>query len=188
MNSPDSKKHHVYPASMAVFLDSGLRKLSQDPARILEGLIRKGDAAADIGCGPGFFTLKMAEMAGEAGKVYACDIQEKMLDMARKKAEKCGIKNIFIIKSAGNGTGIKDKLDFALCFGVAHEMPDAAAFFRELSCLMKKGGRVLFVEPKSRVSADEFKKSIGTAVSAGFSACEKKDVSHSRAVVMEKQI
>jgi len=41
----------------------------------------------DIGCGPGFFTLAMAEMAGPGGRVIAIDMQQEMLDLVTKKAK-----------------------------------------------------------------------------------------------------
>ena len=36
----------------------------------------------DIGCGPGFFTLPMAELTGKDGLVIAVDIQDEMLKMS----------------------------------------------------------------------------------------------------------
>jgi ubiquinone/menaquinone biosynthesis C-methylase UbiE len=32
---------------------------------------------ADLGCGPGFFTIEMAKMVGNNGKVTAVDLQER---------------------------------------------------------------------------------------------------------------
>lgn len=187
MSSQNSKKHHVYPASMAVFLDNGLRKLSQDPEKILAGLIKPGDACADIGCGPGFFTVEMAKMAGPQGGVFACDVQQEMLDMTVKKAAKRGLKNIIPAKSTEGDIGLKDKIDFALCFGVVHETGDPAAFFRQLSDVMNPGGKVLFVEPQSQVSEDEFKTSIDAASAAGLRSAERRNAAYSRAVVLVRR-
>ncbi len=39
---------------------------------------------ADIGCGPGFFTIPIAKMVFD-GKVYALDIQKEMLDAVREE-------------------------------------------------------------------------------------------------------
>lgn len=44
--------------------------------------------AMDIGCGPGFFTLAMARMAGPEGKVIAIDMQQEMLDLVKKKSDR----------------------------------------------------------------------------------------------------
>ena len=45
----------------------------------------------DLGCGPGVFTLPMAEITGSSGKVIAVDVQEKMLEKVKKKAISAGL-------------------------------------------------------------------------------------------------
>jgi len=49
--------------------------------------IEPGMAVGDIGCGSGMYTFMLADLAGPQGKVYALDIQEKVLDILRKKME-----------------------------------------------------------------------------------------------------
>jgi ubiquinone/menaquinone biosynthesis C-methylase UbiE len=39
----------------------------------------------DFGCGPGFFTLPMAQMVGASGHVMAVDLQAEMLEKPREK-------------------------------------------------------------------------------------------------------
>lgn len=48
--------------------------------------IHKGDAAIDIGCGPGFFTMEMAKLTGDGGQVLAIDLQKEMLAKVAHKA------------------------------------------------------------------------------------------------------
>ncbi len=48
---------------------------------------KEGDDHPGGGCGPGFFTLDMADMAGETGRVIACDLQEGMLHKVRDKVQ-----------------------------------------------------------------------------------------------------
>ena len=46
----------------------------QDPEAILRSAgIGKGMTVADRGCGPGFFTLPLASMMGDSGRVFAVD-------------------------------------------------------------------------------------------------------------------
>lgn len=178
-------QERVFPAWLSFFLDNGLRKLRQDPEKILKGLIREGDTAADIGCGPGYFTFTMAEMAGAGGRAIACDVQEKMLAIVAKKRARTGPGiNIEMIRAVPGGTGIKDKLDFALCFAVVHEMPDIPGFFRELAGLLKPGGRALFAEPAGHVSESGFKNSLQAAAEAGLKTVETRNISGSRAVLL----
>src|SRR5437879_1959682 len=45
--------------------------------------VAKGSTVADIGAGVGYFTWRLAERVGPAGKVYGNDIEPRMLDMLR---------------------------------------------------------------------------------------------------------
>ena len=78
---------HVFPAQRSWSLLFG-RGLIHNPGKILNGLIRGGDSVVDIGCGPGFFTPTLSYMAGMAGKVFAVDLQQEMLDRAKVIVDK----------------------------------------------------------------------------------------------------
>jgi 2-polyprenyl-3-methyl-5-hydroxy-6-metoxy-1,4-benzoquinol methylase len=177
--------HEVFPAWRSWVLDNVFRKLYHNPKKILQGLIKPGDTAADIGCGPGFFTITMAHMAGQGGTVMACDLQDEMLGKVRKKAEKQEIRNIVYIKSEKDKVNISGKLDFALCFYIVHEVPDSLAFFKEIAEHMKKGGKVLFAEPGFAVDDAEFNTSIENAKKAGFEVTEQQKIPGSKAVLLQ---
>ena len=76
----------VCPYQMAFMLDNWIRRLFQNPVKLLADYIREGNTVVDLGCGPGFFTIDMAEMVGSTGQVIAVDLQPGMLDRVRKKA------------------------------------------------------------------------------------------------------
>src|SRR5512138_1264458 len=78
-------------AWLSFTLTNILRRLAHDPVRILGPFVKDGDTVLDVGCGPGFFTVPMARLVGPLGRVVAVDIQEKMLEKARRKAEKAGV-------------------------------------------------------------------------------------------------
>ena len=82
-----SDGNRVCPVSLAGGLDSGIRKLLQNPGRILNAHVREGMTVLDLGCGPGFFSVEMARRVGESGSVIAVDLQEGMLERLRKKLE-----------------------------------------------------------------------------------------------------
>src|SRR6266404_1302970 len=61
------------------------RESEEAPDRALDAIaLKKGDVVADIGAGVGYFTWRMAERVGPAGKVYASDIQPGMLEQLKK--------------------------------------------------------------------------------------------------------
>ena len=58
---------------------SEARQETLKPEELLRSLgLRAGQTIADIGCGPGFFTVPAARIVGEDGHVYAADIQGDM--------------------------------------------------------------------------------------------------------------
>ena len=141
---------HVCPAEHSGWLTMWGRKLFNNPRRVLGGLVGSGDTAVDLGCGPGFFTLPLAEMVGESGRVIAVDIQEEMLARLRARAEKADLLRRIQPHLAGTESiGIAGPADFALAFWMVHEVPDRDWFLREVFGILRPDGRFLLVEPTS---------------------------------------
>ena len=162
-----------------------MRRLISDPKRILRGLVAEGDHALDLGCGPGFFTLPMAEMVGAAGTVTAVDLQAEMLEMLKKRAESRGLAaRIRLQRCSADSIGEIEAADFALAFHMVHEVPDVARFMSEVAASLKTGARLLLVEPKGHVAPDAFEKTVELAVAAGMKAVSRPSIRFSRAVVM----
>jgi ubiquinone/menaquinone biosynthesis C-methylase UbiE len=175
--------HRVYPASRGRSL-LAFRGLLHDPERILAGLVRSGDRAADIGCGPGHFLPALGRAAGPDGEVLAVDLQDGMLERARSRVAGLGqVARYRFVKAARDAFGLDVMLDFSLVFAVAHETPDQAALFRELARWTKPGGTCLFVEPL-HVSSREFGESMASASRAGFALRSRPRVALSRAVLL----
>ena len=159
----------VCSAAHAGWLVTPLRRLLHDPRRILAGLIKPGDTAVDFGCGPGFFTLPMAEMVGPDGLVVAVDLQDAMLERLRLRAERAGlVPRIRLQQCSTDSVGELPAADFALAFFMVHEVPDVERFLGKLAGALKVGGRFLLVEPRGHVSAADFKATVALAVVSGL--------------------
>ncbi len=65
-------------------------------------------------------------------------------------------------------------------------MPSAATFFAEAARAMKRGARMLLVEPAGHVSQDRFGKELALAAEAGLAAVDRPNVASSRAAVLQK--
>lgn len=182
-----NKKNRICPVEHAGVLDLNLRKLIQNPKKILKPYINNGMTVLDLGCGPGFFTLEISKIIGTSGKVIAADLQEGMLEKIRKKIENSSIyNNIKLHKCQKNKIGILEKVDFILVFYMLHEIPDQSAFLKELKILLKPEGKILIVEPKFHVSKNDFNDSMMIIKDDGFSIIKKPKILFSRSVVIRK--
>ena len=181
---------HVCPVWVGYFLACPLRKLFQNPKKILGPYVERGMKVLDIGCAMGFFSLPMAEMVGCEGKVFCFDVQEEMLASLQKRAQKAGASyniDAHVCSTDSLGLdGLSDQIDFALASAVVHEVPSAKSFFSEIYGAIKPDGRFLVVEPKGHVSQKDFEDSISKAEKAGFSVINRPQISRSRSVLLGK--
>ena len=187
--SPESKApaSRVCPAEHAGWLSSSLRRLVHNPRRILRGMVKPGDTVVDVGCGPGFFSLPLAEAVGEAGRVIAVDLQEAMLEKVRSRAEDAGLlSRIQLHQCPADTIGLEAVADFVLSFYMLHEVPDKKRFLEEVHDLLKEGGRYLVVEPWGHVSATEYRRTVDNAVAAQLTPVSKVRVAFSRATLFER--
>jgi ubiquinone/menaquinone biosynthesis C-methylase UbiE len=179
----------ICPWWLGYLLINPLRLLWHNPEEILKNHLTEGMQVLDIGPGMGFFTLPMAKLVGNKGRVIAIDLQEKMLNALKRRANRQGINNIETRNCASNTLEISDlneKIDFALAFAMVHEVPDSQNLLNELFAAIKKGGRLLIAEPQGHVSKDAFAQTINKAERCGFTNIASPEISKSLAVLLEK--
>jgi ubiquinone/menaquinone biosynthesis C-methylase UbiE len=180
----------VCPPWVGHLLASPLRKLFQNPQKILGPYVDSGMTVLDVGCAMGFFSLPLAEMVGPGGKVVCVDLQEKMLQALVKRAVKAGLRDRIAPRLCPKRRlGLEDlrgTVDFALAFAVVHEVPEAPAFFSEIYETLKQGGRSLVAEPRGHVSRQDFDRCISVAENAGFRIAERPRIKRSRSILLGK--
>jgi len=112
--------HRHPPWNISLSILGPFRKLFEPPQRLVEPYVKKGQVVADLGSGPGYYTLVLAESVGTEGKVYAVDLNKKCIQALEKKANKAGYRNIEAhASSATDLSFIKDKsVDFILANGL----------------------------------------------------------------------
>jgi len=183
-----SNKVHkrVCPAELAGSLDNSIRRVLQNPRKILQQYIAEGITVLDLGCGPGYFTIEMAKMLNSSGKVIAADLQEGMLDIVRKKVKGTPLEpRIELHKCDETSTGISESVDFILCFYMIHEVPDQNNLFLELKSIMSPSARLYIIEPKFHVAKKAFGGMLGKLSSFGFEVIESPKVFFSRTALLK---
>jgi ubiquinone/menaquinone biosynthesis C-methylase UbiE len=177
---------HICPPWLSFLLINPFRRRAQNPKRILDPYLKGGDVALDAGCGPGYFTIAMAELVGEEGLVIAADIDAEMLERVQKRAEKAGVMSrIRLHVGQKDRLGLKEMVDFALAFWTVHEVRDQDRFFKEIRSSMKPNATFLLVEPKLHVPEKIFKAMVETALKAGLFPWSEEKISLSRAVLLK---
>ena len=141
----------------------------------------------DIGCGPGFFSIDMAQMVGKSGRVIASDLQEGMLQKVRDKIKGTELEERIILhKCEENKIGVSEHVDFVLLFYMVHEIPNKEEFFNEIGTILKPNGQVLIVEPPFHVSKSAFEETVRKARDVGFTDVEVPNVFFSKTVILKK--
>lgn len=178
---------HTCPWWLAYSWDHRLRKLIHDPGIIIKPYVKPGDHVMDVGCGMGYFSIAMAEFVGDQGKVFAVDIQQKMLDVLMSRAQRRGVGKRITPVLAGDGVpGIPGPVDFILTFWMLHEVNAGADFVKNLYSLLKPGGVYLLVEPRIHTSESLFDAEVALCKDAGFTLRGNPRVGLSRAVLFTK--
>ncbi|MBL7119545.1 MAG: class I SAM-dependent methyltransferase [Dehalococcoidia bacterium] len=176
---------HVCPWWLGYALSSPLRKLIHNPEKLLGEYVTTGNTVADIGCGSGYFSLAMARMVGEQGRVISVDLQERMLEMVRRRAQRAGLQSrIRLHQCREDNLEINEPVDFALAFYMIHEVPNAQAFFDEILTILKPNAHFLIAEPKIHVRASRFRNLVDMACKAGMKPLSEPKVRVSRAVLL----
>ena len=131
--------------------------------------VKEGQKVLEVGCGPGFFTIDMANMVGPNGRVIAVDLQPVMLERVRRKAVRHGVADRMTFHQCReHDIGLAAHADFILVYYMLHETPNPARFLAETRTLLKDGGRILVVEPKFHVSQKQFDTLMGSAETSGL--------------------
>jgi ubiquinone/menaquinone biosynthesis C-methylase UbiE len=177
--------HTFCSVSHANHFKSWFRRLFQNPRRILTGLIEPGMTVMDIGCGPGYFTLPLAEMVGAEGHVIAADVQPEMLEMVSEQLRGSPFKDRVLLHACEqDAIGFPDKLDFVLAFYMVHETPDRPRFLAELYGALKPGGRLFLAEPWGHVSTKQYQATLQEAIAAGFTILEHRRLLITHAAIL----
>ena len=98
-------------------------ELESRAIEVLERMgIRRGQTVLDFGCGYGIYTIPIAKIVGEQGRVYALDKDRGALDTLMQKAGSACLKNIERMETSGElEIELADEtVDVVLLFDVFH--------------------------------------------------------------------
>lgn len=103
--------------------------------------IKQGDTVVDLGSGAGNDCFVARQLTGESGKVIGLDMTEKMVEKARKNAEKLNFNNVSFLLGDIEEMPLDDDIaDVVVSNCVLNLVPDKETAFRETYRIIRPGG------------------------------------------------
>jgi arsenite methyltransferase len=123
----------------------------QQPERVIETLdITPGEDIADLGAGGGYFTFRLAEATGEAGIVYAVDVDDKMLRLIARDAQRHGLTNIVTVLARAEDADLPRPVDLVLFVNTYHHLADPVTYFARLRHHLRADARIVIIDFRDR--------------------------------------
>ena len=120
----------------------------QRPEEVVEKLgLKPGESVADIGSGSGYFTARLACAVGPAGKVYAVDIDRKMLEYIERRAKEEQLQNIQTVLADPHDPKLPPgSVDLIFICDTLHHIADRRDYYPLLARGLKPGGRLVNID------------------------------------------
>jgi ubiquinone/menaquinone biosynthesis C-methylase UbiE len=124
----------------------------QKPEMVVEALaIQPGMAVADIGAGTGYFNRRLAAAVGPSGKVYAVDVEPKLVDHMKARAEKEKTANVVPVLAEPADPKLPEKgVDRILICDTYHHIDDRRTYFDRIKKSLRPGATITVVDFQKR--------------------------------------
>jgi len=115
--------------------------------------VKRGQAIADVGCGPGYYTFKFADLVGPRGRVYALETNTRHLDFVTEICRRYKLQNIRPLESKFNDVCLPaDSVDMVyLCslYGIIYTTSMEKVkdeFVASIHRALRQDGRLVIVD------------------------------------------
>jgi len=106
-----------------------------------------GERILEVGPGTGYYSVDVAEWVSPGGQLDIFDLQQEMLDHTMRRAREAGIENVAARQGDARELPYEDAtFDAAYLVAVLGEIPDQDAALRELTRVLRPGGRLVVGE------------------------------------------
>ena len=159
------------------------RRAWQHPGEVVAALrLRPGDTVADVGAGPGYFTLRLARAVGPLGHVFAVDVVPEMVAALRQRLDRAALGNVSAVLARPDDPMLPPaSCDLVLIVNTFHHFPDGVGYLRALASRLRPGGRLVDVDyhrrelpvgppVEQKVSREDF---LSAASAAGLALVEE---------------
>jgi arsenite methyltransferase len=118
------------------------------PDEVLKALeLQRRQKVADVGSGGGYFALRLAEIVGTEGRVFALDTNPKFLEFIQDIAKEKGLTNVETILTEKDKPILSENsIDLIFMRNVCHHLRNRVEYFKQLKNTLKTSGRVAIIE------------------------------------------
>ena len=156
-----------------------------DPFRVLSLCpVNPRDTVADIGCGPGYFTLPLAKFLIN-GKIFALDTSDEMIEACQSRLDEARMGNADVMKCGEYDFPLAPaSVDGLFIAFVVHHPDDRERFLKAAKEILKTGGWCFILEwhkketesgppQERRITPDELRQ---IAENSGFRVQGSRDI------------
>lgn len=136
------KTSNPYTGDLSIFESPGRdERLQINRVMDILGIV-PGKSVADIGAGSGWFTVRAAKRVGDAGTVYAVDINPEAIRYIETRIQKESVRNVKTIRGKPDNPLLPAPVDAVLLLKTYHEVAQPVALLRNLRSSLKPGAKV----------------------------------------------
>ncbi len=131
----------------APWLDRPEREQEERPDLLIKTLqIQPGEIIADIGCGSGSITWRLAQATTDRGVVYGAEIQQEMLTLLARAMAERKASNVVGVLGTPQDPNLPEAVDLVVMVDAYHEFSYPLEMMEAIVRSLKPGGRVALVE------------------------------------------
>lgn len=120
----------------------------QKPVEVVAALkIAPGSVVADLGAGTGYFSGHLSRAVGERGAVFAVDVEPRLIEHIRKRAEHEKTPNVIPVLASFEEPRLPHgSIDVVLIVDTYHHFNDRLVYLRRLSQALPPRGRLVVID------------------------------------------
>jgi ubiquinone/menaquinone biosynthesis C-methylase UbiE len=108
--------------------------------------LRQGDRVADLGAGTGYFTEILAIAVGNAGRVYAVELEPSLLDHIMARQPSLSPRIVPVLAAPADPRLPEGEIDVVLMVNTWHHIKSRPKYLRRLARCLAPGGRVAVID------------------------------------------